>query len=300
MQRDKLLESIDACRPGRDDVSDPELAPLAAALRDDPAAQELWRRSQQFDAAARAAFIDVPVPDGLTDRLLHAVATSAIAASVAVGTPAAPVAPAAEPRHLDRVLATSISPREVEDKYEHVVTPRIVAAAATGDESRRVRRRWLWRAAIGCASVAVVAAVAVFFRVDGPRDPVTRDDLAASISQSMAELGPQWQAIDSVPSGLLPKSGLLVPPHQWQALRSPLDRHAVVCDLSRKRGRAYFVVLNRGREFDLPANAARLSATGGWAMWAWQDATHVYVLAVDEKQFRLEDFVRPSREVAFK
>ena len=289
MQRDKILEAIDACRPGRDFTRDPELAPLADELWRDPAMQELVRRSQQFDTAATAAFADVPIPAGLAERLLVAVAANA---------PASTSSEAAPP---EVVGANSTAPR-VND-----VMPRSVAAPAESPivelphvESHRVlgRRRWLWRMAFVGASVAAIAAVVVWLRVDGPREPVTRDDLAASVAQSIADLGTQWQAMDSVPPGLLSKSSLLVPPHQWQSIRSPYDRRAVVCDLSRNRGRAYFVVLNRQHDIDVPANVARLSATGGWAMWAWQDTAHVYVLAVDDKQFRLEDFVRPSRDVA--
>lgn len=70
---DRWTALIDCCRPGSNDAFEPEfaeLAPLAEAIVADPAVQERYERSQQFDGAFRQAVLDVPVPGDLAARLL--------------------------------------------------------------------------------------------------------------------------------------------------------------------------------------------------------------------------------------
>ena len=86
---ERLLEAIEACRGGSDDVADPALAYLAEAISGDPRLEELYERVQQTDATIAAAFCDVPVPDGLDRRILDRLA--AAKADVPVAEPAAVV-----------------------------------------------------------------------------------------------------------------------------------------------------------------------------------------------------------------
>jgi hypothetical protein len=69
----QLREQLDACRPGSGDLALPELAELAAAVKQDRAVTAELDRSQRFDAAAKAALDDLPVPTGLLGRLLAAI-----------------------------------------------------------------------------------------------------------------------------------------------------------------------------------------------------------------------------------
>ncbi len=66
---ERILESLDVCRPGSDDVADPELAHLAAAMAADPQLEEIYERLQKTDAVLAGSIQDVPVPDGLAQRL---------------------------------------------------------------------------------------------------------------------------------------------------------------------------------------------------------------------------------------
>ena len=66
---ERLLEAIEACRPGSDDVADPALSYLADALAADPELEKLYQRLQQVDATLAGLFRDVPVPEGLQERL---------------------------------------------------------------------------------------------------------------------------------------------------------------------------------------------------------------------------------------
>ena len=66
---ERLLEALEACRPGSADLSDPALAHLAAEIAVDPALERLYERLQQIDARVAAAFQEVPVPAGLAERI---------------------------------------------------------------------------------------------------------------------------------------------------------------------------------------------------------------------------------------
>ena len=70
MNSKRLLEMLEACRPGHDDLAQPELQPLADELTRDERLQTAWARSQRHDAEIARAMLDVATPAGLLDRLL--------------------------------------------------------------------------------------------------------------------------------------------------------------------------------------------------------------------------------------
>ena len=73
----QLLERIDACRPGSEDLHDPALSPLADELAESRAKRDLYDRVQAFDGAIGEALEDVSVPEGLSERLLARLAVEA-------------------------------------------------------------------------------------------------------------------------------------------------------------------------------------------------------------------------------
>lgn len=70
MEQDRILEQIDACRSGHNDLELPEMSQLAQRLEEDGELRQRYRRAMEFDAALGEAMHDVPVPDGLAERLL--------------------------------------------------------------------------------------------------------------------------------------------------------------------------------------------------------------------------------------
>ncbi len=66
----RLIRAIEACRPQSDDLSEPDLAFLAAELVSNPQLEDAFKRIQKADLAIGRVFRDVPVPEGLADRLL--------------------------------------------------------------------------------------------------------------------------------------------------------------------------------------------------------------------------------------
>lgn len=65
-----ILEGIEACRPGSDDLSSPELAEVARQVVQDNKLAIHLRGVIRFDESIQQAFDDVPLPDGLEKRLL--------------------------------------------------------------------------------------------------------------------------------------------------------------------------------------------------------------------------------------
>ncbi|MBN2474970.1 MAG: hypothetical protein JXB62_10210 [Pirellulales bacterium] len=74
---ERILEAIEACRPGSDDVADPALEFLAAEFEAHPELARRYQQIQRLDAQLTAAFRDVPVPEGAEQRLLARLAETA-------------------------------------------------------------------------------------------------------------------------------------------------------------------------------------------------------------------------------
>jgi len=109
-----LHELLDACRPGSDDLAQPEMAKARAELETNATARRHAARVEQFDRHVAAALHDVPLPEGLRERLLAKLAANATPAEVSakvdsvigVGGEAIPSAHAAGGRRRRFVLAT--------------------------------------------------------------------------------------------------------------------------------------------------------------------------------------------------
>jgi hypothetical protein len=100
----RLIEAIEACRPQSDDHLQPDLAPLAAKLAGSARLREAFERIQKTDAAIGRAVREVPVPEGLADRLLVrlAEARQVEATEVLANTALAETALATTGRRFDR------------------------------------------------------------------------------------------------------------------------------------------------------------------------------------------------------
>ncbi|MBP90844.1 MAG: hypothetical protein CMJ64_29730 [Planctomycetaceae bacterium] len=70
MNRDELYELIDACRPGSEDVHEPDMQALADAIARDEELERAYQATQRADVAIGKAFRDISPPEGLAARLL--------------------------------------------------------------------------------------------------------------------------------------------------------------------------------------------------------------------------------------
>jgi hypothetical protein len=257
----KIREQIDACRPGSSDLTAPALAELAQAVSRDPAIAAELARSQQFDASARAALNDLPVPTGLAERLIAAIESNSPAAELSLPPSAADIANA--------------SPR---------------GFAIT-------RRRLL--VAGGSLALASLIAVSAYRTWRASHRLVGQDELADTASRWVRS--PATNAWTSArPAGIALDSAVAVSPRQWRLLsRSELPEWSAsvtAVDLASPRSKAILFVVRSPARFAVPSaptTTSLLPFTGGFKAIAWQrHGAPLYILVVEEKGGqRLENFV---------
>ena len=66
----RIIEAIEACRPGSGDLRGADLADVARLVDADPEVRGLYDRVQHWDAAVTSAMQEVSVPAGLAERIL--------------------------------------------------------------------------------------------------------------------------------------------------------------------------------------------------------------------------------------
>lgn len=210
---ERILEAIEACRPGSDDVADPALAYLADQLATDPQLADLYQRLQQVDGRLAAGFRDVPVPDGLEQRLLDHLA--AARRSEAAEAEQSEETPADEP-------AVPASPRP---KY--------------------YSRRWLL-AGSGLLTAAAAIWIAVLIGVHRPVDYTPSDVRDIAIHSFKEDWdGKQWpeggqELTQTSQPSELPLSRYVLPPSRVQMRCRQvtfLERRAVAYDMKNLAGR---------------------------------------------------------------
>lgn len=259
---ERILEAIEACRPGSDDVADPALAYLAAELEADPELEELYGRIQRVDELLAAEFRDLPVPVGLEQRLLDRLAAARAEELVA-----------ADSEKAVRILA--------EDRPA-VAPPR----------PRRVSRRWLAAAMALTAAAVVLVGVTVWLQLHGP-EPYTKqlvlDDAVAFFLNDFAGgahfvSDPNHPPPDEYPiSNDVPE----VPGMQWRQISGFLRCDGVAYDID---GETYGMPGTRATFYvvkltvpDLPFRPPRHAepTTGGCSASVWQEGDLLYVLVLD-------------------
>lgn len=93
-ENQRLIEAMEACRAD-DDLGDPSFSDLAERLAADPQLEVRLKNLQRVDARIKLAFQDVPVPQGVAERVLAQLGTD-------VPRPLAPSVPSPAPRRISR------------------------------------------------------------------------------------------------------------------------------------------------------------------------------------------------------
>lgn len=264
MRDPRILQALEACRPGKDDLSDPAMERLSAAMAASPELDDLYERLQRLDAALAIAFREVPVPKGLHKRILDRLAE----ASPAVPSEGhgAPVAPALEPAE---ALSAESAP---------------LGAPGEGHLLRsKSRRRWM--AWLGAAAAVAAGLLIAFLLHRGP-GPLGEDvDWSAAIARFGADLESgdfgSGHPAETAPSRF-PFSMAVVqyPGTTWRPVRDFLGRMAIAYDLQDAwgvRGTLYVVQATADLP-DWPDLYQPLLATGHCALLAWREGKLVYVL----------------------
>jgi hypothetical protein len=253
---------MEACRPGSDDLEDPALASLAGALAADPELAELFERLGRVDSSLAEAFGDVPLPEGLADRITARLAAANNGQKAAVAGPKPQGLPAEEPR------AQPTRPRS------------------------RLRRRWVVAGAV-VAAVAASVIVAILLPSEQPPnlDPGSIVEEAREFflddRDATAQLFSEGKPPDAYPTD--PDfDQRQFPQIRWRAIHGFLGRKGVAYDLRDPRTRATLYVVSCPTAIPRLPNAVPrtpISTTGGRAVSAWQRGGLLYVLVIDDSRF---------------
>lgn len=257
----RIVEAMEACRPGSDDLADPAFAFLAAKMEANPELRELYERLQCVDGTIAGAFEDVPVPEGLADRITTRLA------SVRNGHGAAGP---------DREAAETAAAEPI----GKVATP-----------GRRAARRWILAGGVGGILAASLAVVLLVLR----GTPVVLDEavvLAAANDRFNSDEGLEGELVmqspapDAFPAGPdfdVSKFRQI----RWRWVGGFLGCKGVAYDLTpRGRARATLYVVKctvTPKLSTMPAYTP-LPATGNRSVGMWQTGDLLYVLVVEGGQ----------------
>jgi hypothetical protein len=253
----RLRQLMDACRVGSDDVSLPEMADLAAALREDGALRTEWERRQRSDRVIAGAMHDVSAPAGLAERILAAAAA----------------------RKSERLSDT------VEQATAAAADPTAKAVPAAQPGWKPSRRR-LWQSAAGLAA-ALVLGVAVWQFVFRSPESVSRAQLESSALawfDAALEQTRSGEPATGSPPVPFPQQAVRGGKRSWRPLKNAEEPGMVVFDLTSRQlgGRVFLFAARTSKKYDVGAVPySKLTGTRGLEIGAWQEAGVIYVLVVD-------------------
>lgn len=265
MDEKKIREAIDVCRPGSNDLSEPELAWLGEQLEQDAEAAKLYQRIQRLDAALGEAVRsdEVTPPEGLAERLLAALGQSPAALHAAdLSEPAA---------ESDEEAATGAAA-----EAEPAVSP------AESSQATWSRRWWL---AVAAMAACLLLAAAVAWRLWQPDAIGSAEELAERAPQWSEQLiAGDWEPVSAEIERRFPLDPSVSRAVQaYQPVETSYTLDAVAYSYSRRHDAVLFV-LRTGHGEMLPGTPARplSSYQGGrrWFVGAWKRDGLVYVLSV--------------------
>lgn len=269
-QRRRIRDAIDACRPvpqgeSVEDLNQPELEFLATQFDANPEDRERLERVQRFDRQIQDQLSDVPVPQGLADRLLAALEKGAESNDVVTGS---------DP------LGEALADRD----------------SATGEVRPATRRqpstlKWL----VGTAIAAAVGFIVVSM-LQTPQ-PLLVDD----VHDAALKWANQQQGVGKIPADEPEAKELRTqyPPSplvsravstKVSKLKGFLERQGAVYSLTAQDGsQAYLLVVDVG--VDLQNTDVLIGRpdnepfdTMGLSMLAWREEGLLYVLVVPDEE----------------
>lgn len=267
---------MDACRADSNDLSLPEVADLAEALRNDPALQSEWACRQRSDRVVGAAMHDVSVPAGLAERILAA------AASI----------------DETQLMASTEQAIAAEAGTNALIVPQPPGQGV----SRQSRRQW-WQWAGGIAALLVLAVTGwnLWLR---PPAKVSRAKLEV-IAQSwfdaaVKKRSGRWEQPSVKPPIPFPGQSVSLRLHSWQRLAAVEEPTLVAFDLAGLRygGSVFLFAARTNKKYEVASVPfTRLNATRGLEIGAWQQEDLIYVLVVDTQmsRLRLDDVLRDPK-----
>jgi len=265
----RILEALEACRPGSDDLSDPAMELLAARMAGSPELDGLYERLQRLDKVLADAYQDVPVPEGLADRILARLRESPMGETL--GTP------------------LEEAPIDVPQP-----APRLRAGG------RLRRRTWMVGAGI-LGGVAAALLIAALVGIHPQQQPGWEEVCNAAIERfnqdllaGGGKLAPAAQP-DYPLSGFLSTQDLQV---RWRPIRDFFQYEGVAYDLIGPGGvtATLYVVDDDGKISVEGAPPTDPYNSGDRSSAAWRENGLLYVLVVAGQVKDYRRFIAPASE----
>jgi hypothetical protein len=265
-RQNMIRQQLDACRPGSDDQRDfVELNEWLAAA---PENELLMKRYERLDEQVSAALQDLPVPQGLANRLKRSVAS-----------------------HQNAIESVPVS----QTSEQHVVI---------SPEAKKPigNRRRLMLVMGGFVAVAAIAWLGMFlsgwFQAT-PMSVVSAEEFGREVlSWDASEKALPWRSDESPSEYPLTKSLVGVRDASWKPFANRFDANGIVYDLAPAgEDAAFLFVMHRNvtvtglQGLDHP-----IYSTSGKCVSAFEENGLVYVLVVEGDAKRLRRFVRQSFE----
>jgi hypothetical protein len=282
----RLWEAMEACRPQTDDLKDPLLALLADRLASDAELQQRYQRLQRLDQSLADAFRDVPVPQGLAERILERL--NAGGAGVRGGVQGSGFG----------VQGSGFGIQGMDDKASDCLPSPLAPRACPPSHVRLSSRRWFLTGA-ACFAVAAVVFLAVAWQLTRPR-PVDGARLPeAAIAYYESESHEGGRDLSQAPP-LCPFSGDVqqFPDVSWRWVRGFVGQDAVAYDLVAANGGRGTLYVISGKGINLPVRPSPepYATTRGRSATAWQQGAVVYVLVVEGSPATYQQFLVAPRE----
>lgn len=258
---ERILEALEVCRPGSDDLSDPALMDLADHLSADPELKRLYERLRRVDGKLAAAFREVPVPEGLAQRIT------------------------------DRLAAARAEPAAMADVEETAEAPAPPPVTEVAARPRRVSRRRLLAAAGSLGTGAAVLVAALIYMntrktYDVPTVLTEAVDFFGNESRESGHLLTDNDLPDDHPISRYPISRDVrrVTGTRWREIDGFLGRKGVAYDLPGRgdtvKATLYVVKLTVSDLKDTQPPVRPQRNTANCCTAAWQRGRLLYVLVV--------------------
>jgi hypothetical protein len=253
---ERILEALEVCRPGGEDLADPALADLADQLGANPELRTLYERLQRVDREVAVAFREVPVPEGLAQRILDRLAAAGNAHEAVV-----PVEEVA--------LATAPSP-----------------AAEVGVRPRRLSRRWLAAAGTLCPAAVLLVAALIYLNLHRAYDaPTVLREASAFFADESPQPGHLLSHVVPPEDYPISRDVRALAGTRWRGITGFLGRSGVAYDLPGpdgiSRGATLYVVDRSvdGLKDTVPPLRPQQN-TGNCCVGLWRSGGLLYVLVV--------------------
>jgi len=266
-------ETMEAFRSGAGDLADPAMTRLAAEMAANPELEKLFDRIERLDGKIGAAFHDVSVPQGLSQRILDHLAH----AQAGIPTSNALNAEPSRPENLnDADTAVSLPARC----------------------KRKVPRRWLL-ASGGLLSAAGVLFIALWLNlrnVESYTEQTAIDEAVRFFDADTADA--RTLLNEKSPLKAYPFSRAVLFPKGvcWREIRDFLGRSGIAYDLPGRDGRRVTLYVIE-QNVQGVGNAPRRQpfTTGGLSASTWQEGRLLYVLVVQGEPREYQNYLNLPR-----